>query len=83
MLEPGRAWPTCKQLSEPVLHNLASGEVIAAQAAVTHPPQRANHARMVSSIRGFGRGPSFADLCMTSCKSMLSREETQTICDGL
>ena len=48
MLEPGRAWPTCKQLSEPVLHNLASGEVIAAQAAVTHPPQRANHARMVS-----------------------------------
>ena len=28
MREPGREWPTCKRLSEPVLHNLASGEVV-------------------------------------------------------
>ena len=27
MREPGREWPTCKRLSEPVLHNLASREV--------------------------------------------------------
>ena len=28
MREPGREWPTCKRLSEPVLHNLASREVV-------------------------------------------------------